>query len=754
MKKFQNFKVSKFQSLIFIIYLFCLPFQLKAVTKTWNPATASATNRLWSTGGSWLPTGAPTANDDVVFPSTVAQGRSCNVTGNRTCKSVTFGSGTTSFRLTFADNSSLTINGNITNASTWLEVIEKTSLNKTNTNIILATPASGDNQISGSFTVFNLEVNNTGGNADIVSGTLSIEGRLLLTAGNLDLTTTAVACSLRMWRPGTIPTPSQFRTPFIDPTGTNTVIGAGVANFVVSQYCPEHEDFNNILETEAPFNYRYFSSPINSLSWHTNLAKDPSSGPYELIPYHCPLIEVNPDVQAFSWCSMSYITPAQAFTRWYAPSNVWPNHGTPGFWRYDESLEDPDVNSEIGWYGHRGISSSTNLDYPITALLTHAAFGYDQSSSPREVYWRGEPNMQASRTGTFSYTTRYIDGTSPLVEESANGFHLIGNPYPFPISWDDIWNDTDNADFNPIIAVWQNVSDLSNVGENLYFDASDPCSVCPKILNEFNGNLSIGQGFKAFTLVNNNTLTIKRVHGLSNSNVPHWRKADINVSGITLQIKGANKDLKDNVFLKYGSQFENSFSKKHDFPKQKNSHINLAVKKGRYDLAVSKRKVPVKGDKELLSLSVLDAGFYSFHVNKFDISLDGTKPYLVDKKEKTVVELDENLNYGVNLTKGDQGSRFAIVFAENKQNAALYVGTNLVKFRINQIDDLVTIFGDDVVNSKVEVRVVDLNGKLLRIENVEFNSGKTTLSLTQLPKGIFMVQVLSAETMQSFKVVH
>ena len=335
--------------------------------------------------------------------------------------------------------------------------------------------------------------------------------------------------------------------------------------------------------------------------------------------------------------------------------------------------------------------------------------------------------------------------------ESDNGFNLGGNPYPSPLNWDLIWNDADNTGFNPICSIWQNVGDISNIGEFFYYDATDPSATTDPLI--FNGVLAIGQGFRFVTNVNDNVMTMKNAHrvGLNSTkfNRQAVAKSKINFG---LKIDGGH-GLSDFVHVAFADGYINEYDRSADALKQENTHVNFAVNKGDTKLAFARMPMSALSEVTNISLSLKEEGSYTFSAPNLDFDNTDLNPYLIDRVTNKVVEVSKSFQYTVNLSSGDHNKRFAVGYVNKNSKIDVENLVNSSTFWVGGNGESLVIKSSLPNLENAQYRMIDLNGRMVSSGILAFDgAGSSSIRKTGLTNQIYILEIVAPGGVKILKV--
>ncbi|WP_348679278.1 hypothetical protein [Flavobacterium coralii] len=420
------------------------------------------------------------------------------------------------------------------------------------------------------------------------------------------------------------------------------------------------------------------------------------------------------------------------YTIWSAPVegqnllDFSPNTVPTRFYSYSENLDiytglNPAVTDfELG-YG-----------YLIRMPNNHPPF---VSSETPGVQW----------TGNFTGTLNNGEITVS-VANTANGFNMVGNPYPSPINIHDFY--TENTG-------------IIEPGSALYFfrkrnDTSATTStyatitMAAYVANEapggdtgsdtFTGNpanwvINPGQGF--FVKVDSSPIVFNNSMRAIANNGQFFRQAENNnddwaISRLWLNFTGVNGEFSQ-AAIAYNAQTTTGIDYGWDGRSANDGPIALYTTAMGENLSVQARGEFAVQDVVLLGFSVSQAGTYTIALNNLDgvfTAID--EIYLKDLEEQQVVNLKET-GYTFNSGAGQINDRFEIVYSmEALDNAAFASAQNVVLY---QKDGVITIdAGSTQLHS---VKVFDVHGREI-LEKKDINTN-TAIFTNAMPKNQLLI---------------
>ena len=348
-------------------------------------------------------------------------------------------------------------------------------------------------------------------------------------------------------------------------------------------------------------------------------------------------------------------------------------------------------------------------------------------------------------TGNFTGTLNNGEITVS-VANTANGFNMVGNPYPSPINIHDFY--TENTG-------------IIEPGSALYFfrkrnDTSATTStyatitMAAYVANEapggdtgsdtFTGNpanwvINPGQGF--FVKVDSSPIVFNNSMRAIANNGQFFRQAENNnddwaISRLWLNFTGVNGEFSQ-AAIAYNAQTTTGIDYGWDGRSANDGPIALYTTAMGENLSVQARGEFAVQDVVLLGFSVSQAGTYTIALNNLDgvfTAID--EIYLKDLEEQQVVNLKET-GYTFNSGAGQINDRFEIVYSmEALDNAAFASAQNVVLY---QKDGVITIdAGSTQLHS---VKVFDVHGREI-LEKKDINTN-TAIFTNAMPKNQLLI---------------
>ncbi|KAF0196257.1 MAG: hypothetical protein FD166_2559 [Bacteroidetes bacterium] len=369
------------------------------------------------------------------------------------------------------------------------------------------------------------------------------------------------------------------------------------------------------------------------------------------------------------------------FYGWDELTNVWFNYKDPGFSTWNSG-----TNFNIG------------QGYLISYEQTQTGKAFTGTLNTSDV-----TKTNLSNTGGFYYT----------------GWHLLGNPFPSAITWND--------------GNWS----LSNVAgtAKIWHEANKSYSDIAA-----NGIIPMAQGFMVQVNNNTNSITIPALSKTHNS-APWYKSTDGERIFLIASESEGNSAQESQILV--------NLSATEDFDFDYDSRFLSGYAPQFYSVAGT----------EMLSTNVLPSlpagvsipfGFVKNAASSFKIELkeniEGTIVYLTDKKTNVVTNLTQSPVYLFDATEGDDASRFMLSFGSlgiddinSSSGVRVYTSGGNINVSLQQ-------------NSNAVVKVYSLTGQLVLQGNTGGKS-LTTINAGALPDGVYIVSLVNGEQVVSRKIV-
>ena len=386
----------------------------------------------------------------------------------------------------------------------------------------------------------------------------------------------------------------------------------------------------------------------------------------------------------------------------------------PTTWWFNEAATQFQTNDAVGW--------SNAISTPMTSGLGIAAF----ITTPTAMLdFVGEPT-----NGTLTSVN--------VTKIGANGWNLIGNPYPQPISWT-AFRTTNSTKIAPTVYIWNpRVNQYASlIGTTWTNNAGAGTNVA---IGHSQGFLvkALQSGTQSLTFNNSHRVTTDAFIFLEEKN-----------KALRLEIDNAGRT--DETVLDFTSGGSMSYEVDHDAQKLipvfvKSSNI-FTVSDDNVKLAIN--SVGALNEDMVIPVGVVVSDAGKTTIKATDLSgVDlFTEVYLEDAVAKKMVNLKES-SYSVELPSGNSGSRFFLHFRA-PGNA---VATAAERFGIYSNNDLlyVNIPGD--VKGQVTVEVMNLLGQNIQTVDASNAVGRKEINLSGVVSGNYLVRIVNGGQVYTNKV--
>lgn len=375
---------------------------------------------------------------------------------------------------------------------------------------------------------------------------------------------------------------------------------------------------------------------------------------------------------------------------------------------YDETLTGTFQNGWTDFPGPAGSASDT--------FVPGVGYGLYMWDGTAPTLWtsRGTVNQ-----GDIEFT---ISNTVSIpAEPDADGWNLIGNPYPSSIVWEDNtdlpggWTMSGSVDptvwiYDEVAEIWRSYNAATNTGNN------------------FDGTIATGQAF--WVEVNGggpHTLEIHEAAKTNNSGA-YYRKRNGTIPTVTLAL--SYEGVTDNAFIQEGNH-----SRKMSTGIERMSLAFVgdgAERIAYYGLNNSENDIPV-------SVQVREAGEYTF---KLSSTFNGDF-YLVDKWLNTVTPVSKEYTFTIEASATTLNDRFIVT-----RNA----GVN--SFATEEV--VTSVYPNPVVRElTVELRAENVAGihllnsvgQVVETGDVLYEAGvsKGQFDMSTMPAGVYFVRVVKSD---------
>lgn len=402
----------------------------------------------------------------------------------------------------------------------------------------------------------------------------------------------------------------------------------------------------------------------------------------------------------------------------------------PSVYQYDEDL------LSNGWVNYM---VSTNLLEPMRGY----AFQFGNNNQPKTLFMNGVVN-----NGNITLNINNNNRTY------TKGFHLVSNPYPSPINWDETlgWTKT-------------------NIDNALYFFDTDELSIYTGIYHTYiNGISSNGlannfipamQAF--FVRVSDGdypvagNLTVNNKARMNQLTMMHRKVNSIpGQEYLRLSLRYSGKLLADPLVIYFSPDAVDHFSKQMDAVKLMNASDYVpsvyTFKQG-HKLAIHASPPIAFSSTIPVGVQVKLSGEYEFNnVNPSSLPL-GMYVYLYDSLTKKYIDLVRDPAYKVQLLQGEQEHRFSIVFTKTpirqQLNSDNPIGAG--EFIVEVVNRQVYFTLSSAANSPKNMQLTNMLGQKLLLRT--YTIGGRHLVDYPFSFGTYIITVWDGKTYASKKII-
>lgn len=408
--------------------------------------------------------------------------------------------------------------------------------------------------------------------------------------------------------------------------------------------------------------------------------------------------------------------------------NITINTGTTynNLWRYNETVVSS--NNMDGW------NAMTSLTASLAPLAGYA------------LYFWGTTTIDMNGTYNHSYAPSITLTNTVSSNPLADGWNLVGNPYPSTLDWSASgWTKTnlDNA-----IYFW-------NPSTNSYASFVNSAGT-----NGGTQYIPAMQGFYVH-VTNPGSGTLGMTNDVRTSMVARNFREDGEEESSAISLKIASGNFSDETVLKISSNSSANFDNSYDAYKLMNSgktpsfYSNLAG----IDYSINTFPLDVEDKIIPLKLGVGFSGTYNLKSKELGFFDNGISVLLEDKLMKRVVDLRSNPQYTFSIAMGDTTSRFFIHITKEESAETItskLVGNSNQEIAISQINNSLIIHGGGSLEKEAidYIYLYNTNGQIRKqITNVKFEDGIYTMDIESSNPELQIVKVVVGKKVYVGKVL-
>jgi|GEM_PF-1110943 len=346
------------------------------------------------------------------------------------------------------------------------------------------------------------------------------------------------------------------------------------------------------------------------------------------------------------------------------------------------------------------------------------------------------------------------DLTSATLADGDEEFSFFGNPYQAPVDMNEVLTNTGTSKINPnFIWVWD--PNLATKGAYVVVNVTNNT----KSNSDSNANRFLQAG-QAIFVANVSSVTgspnlsfEENDKNIEEDNLGVFRPSGASYA-LNIQLKSGANTL-DAAVIDFSDNNDNAVND-YDAKKLGNSDENLALVNGSHFLSIEQRDIPI--DLEEISLyvgSYRDQG-YQFLINWEEIP--NLQAYLVDNylQTSTALVTGENIiNFSVDeqIAASVETDRFKITF-EDSSLASNTVKTNGFSLYPNPLNNGILNISNPNYTGEMKVSVFNNVGQLMIKKSHTAITGNTSINMSQLAAGVYLVKVTTESTTFTKKIVN
>jgi hypothetical protein len=401
--------------------------------------------------------------------------------------------------------------------------------------------------------------------------------------------------------------------------------------------------------------------------------------------------------------------------------------------------------STIRYYNEpaTGVISNGYVYWSGSGTLTlgrgYLAYMYDKKRVHLDVtgtIHKGEFDYTATVGKIASYTT--TSGGS-----SADGWNLIGNPYPSAITWGTTGWTRDQGGVSYVDGTIS-IPDLSiTTGYPNYYHSynyADGTGDLP------GGIIAMGQAFWVHFSSAAAVLKVDESAKTSSANGRCYRITTESPSQF-LKISISNGTITDNSFFKINESATDDFDI-YDGYKFKNPTINcFLVDKDNEHLVMHTLSEIKESDKIYIGVELAEAGAYTLNISNVENFSNAADLFFVDKLEGVVIPLNSLSDYEFSVTDISRAITDRFFITRDKNEIHKYEDGFAVY--PNPVDEILNLRSNST-KEMATAQLINQNGELVN----EYKwKGLGQIDMSQLGRGIFILKIRTADRLIIKKIV-
>jgi len=341
---------------------------------------------------------------------------------------------------------------------------------------------------------------------------------------------------------------------------------------------------------------------------------------------------------------------------------------------------------------------------------------------------------------------------SAVINQTADGFSFVGNPYQAPVNMKEVINASTNMNTG-FVYYWDPTINARGgyITRNLSANTND-------VTSSFNEFVQPGQAVfvKKLNNANSATLTFTEANkAVGNANAGLFRTnatSSNNLSALRLKLKTTIDNQLQEVEGAL-ALFDASYSwdvNEQDATKMSNLDEQVSFKINNQNIAIASQSIPLIANELPIDLRNFRQADYQWY---FELeNYNGATPYLFDTQNQSYTEIENgtSYNFSVNVqSPPSYAERFKVVFANNTLSNPSF-GATIVLYPNPAVKGSNQFFMEGV-ESTAKVTIHNLLAQPIAIQTTEQANGLQVQALETVATGIYVVTITTATTKTQVK---
>lgn len=394
-------------------------------------------------------------------------------------------------------------------------------------------------------------------------------------------------------------------------------------------------------------------------------------------------------------------------------------------WIYSYNETDKYKSADSGWVAVSGLSN------PLVNTTGYTFY----FNKPTSLDLSG--NFVNSSTPVKFNVTNTSSG-----DAQSDGWNLIGNPFPYPISWvqDTGWSKTN---VNNAIYIWDTKA-------NKYRTYINGASL--------NGGSPIIPSMQAFFVKASTglkpTLSVNRKAFTSLSNPAVTRSAVV-ASGLKLTV--SNNNGSDETLVRFSADADTSFNEEFDAYKLLNSGNcpSIFTQLNGVDYAVNSISEEFNSVEIPLVVAAASAGNYLISASDLNSIGDEYNVSLTDKQFEKTQNLRTSPNYSVYINQNENPERFYLTLEKARTDVVTGVNSGSAQnLSLYCFDKKLFINLPESANTSLNLSISDISGnQVLGNKELPVDGATAVYNVENLKPGMYLVSVFDGQKLVTQKII-